>query len=93
PLMYAIQHEMAVKPADFFIRRTGSLLFHIDWTRKWKLPVIDYMAAVLGWSEQQTLEYTKELDEELVSATQPAASDQSAPAPILQNSSKTKLTS
>lgn len=93
PLMYAIQHEMAAKPADFFIRRTGSLLFHIDWTRKWKLPVIDYMATVLGWSEQQTLEYTKELDEELVSATQPAASDQSAPAPLLQNSSKTKLTS
>ena len=57
------------------------------------MPVIDYMARVLGWSEQQTHEYTKELDEELVSATQPAASDRSAPAPIPQNPSTTKLSS
>lgn len=29
-LMYAIEHEMVVKPVDFFIRRTGAVYFHID---------------------------------------------------------------
>ncbi|SEK22447.1 homodimeric glycerol 3-phosphate dehydrogenase (quinone) [Paenibacillus sp. cl141a] len=93
PLMYAIEREMASKPADFFIRRTGSLLFHIDWTRKWKVPVINYMATVLGWSEQQRTEYTRELDEELALATQPAANEPPAQAPISPNASKAKLSS
>lgn len=93
PLMYAIQFELASKPADFFIRRTGSLLFHIDWTRKWKEPVIDYMASVLAWNEQQRMEYARELEEELASATQPVAQEPPAQTPLSQGSAQEKLSS
>ena len=62
PLLYAIHHEMAVRPADFFIRRTGALLFDFDWVEKWKSPVIDYMKEHLGWSIEQTERYIRELE-------------------------------
>ncbi|KOP67557.1 glycerol-3-phosphate dehydrogenase [Bacillus sp. FJAT-18019] len=93
PLMYAIEQEMASKPVDFFIRRTGSLLFDIEWTRKWKQPVIDYMAAELSWSDVQKAEYTRELDEELASATQPAAHEPSAAPSVSKSYSDKKLSS
>ncbi len=93
PLMYAIQYELASKPTDFFIRRTGSLLFNIQWTRKWKEPVMDYMASVLAWSEQQRTEYARELDGELASATQPIAQEQSASASLSQDSTQEKRSS
>ncbi|KZS43836.1 glycerol-3-phosphate dehydrogenase [Paenibacillus glucanolyticus] len=93
PLMYAIQYELASKPTDFFIRRTGSLLFNIQWTRKWKEPVMDYMASVLAWSEQQRTEYARELDEELASATQPIAQEQSEAVSLSQDSTQEKLSS
>ncbi|MGY5344617.1 glycerol-3-phosphate dehydrogenase/oxidase [Paenibacillus glucanolyticus] len=93
PLMYAIQYELASKPTDFFIRRTGSLLFNIQWTRKWKEPVMDYMASVLAWSEQQKTEYARELDEELASATQPIAQEQSEAVSLSQDSTQEKLSS
>lgn len=57
------------------------------------MPVINYMATVLGWSEQQRTEYTRELDEELASAAQPAANESPAQAPIPPNASKAKLSS
>ncbi|WP_106766173.1 glycerol-3-phosphate dehydrogenase/oxidase [Paenibacillus faecalis] len=75
PLIYAIHHEMAVKPVDFFIRRTGSLLFNIEWTLKWKEPVIQYMASVLGWSEEQKETFAGELEKEITEATRPAESE------------------
>ena len=77
PLRYAIEHEMAVKPVDFFIRRTGSLLFNIEWTRRWKGPVIDYMASLLGWSNDEKEMYTLELQEELARAEHAAPSEES----------------
>jgi glycerol-3-phosphate dehydrogenase len=70
-LVYAIEEEMTVKPVDYFIRRTGALLFHIDWVRRWKNPVIDYMANALNWTEEQKQAYSKELDQALHDATVP----------------------
>lgn len=55
--------------------------------------MINYMATVLGWSEQQRTEYARELDEELASAAQPAANESPAQAPIPPNASKAKLSS
>ncbi|WP_433944790.1 glycerol-3-phosphate dehydrogenase/oxidase [Paenibacillus sp. SN-8-1] len=71
PLRYALEEEMAVTPADFFIRRTGALLFHIDWVRKWKAPVIGYMAEALGWMPEQRSQYAKELEMYLYDAVVP----------------------
>lgn len=70
-LRYAIEQEMAVKPADFFIRRTGDLFFRIAEVRKWKEPVIAAMADQLGWSEEQRSVYTAELLRKLAEAVQP----------------------
>ncbi|NMO96523.1 glycerol-3-phosphate dehydrogenase/oxidase [Paenibacillus lemnae] len=65
PLLYAITQEMAAKPVDFFIRRTGSLLFNIDWTLQWEKPVTLCMASMLGWSEKQKISYREELEREI----------------------------
>ncbi|MCR8842075.1 glycerol-3-phosphate dehydrogenase/oxidase [Paenibacillus sp. SC116] len=71
PLVYAMQHEMTVKPDDFFVRRTGAVFFNIAWVRRWKQPVIDYMAAAQGWTEEQKVRYTEELEQSLERAVTP----------------------
>ncbi|TWT03717.1 glycerol-3-phosphate dehydrogenase/oxidase [Planomicrobium sp. CPCC 101079] len=70
-LRYAIEFEAAYKPADFFVRRTGAVLFEIDWVYAWKKAVIAYMAAVFGWSNDQASAYANELDGLLYEATHP----------------------
>ncbi|WAA13889.1 glycerol-3-phosphate dehydrogenase/oxidase [Fervidibacillus halotolerans] len=67
-LMYAMEHEMIVHPSDFFIRRTGALYFQIDWVRKWKDQVIQFMAKQFHWTDEQTERYKKEFEEELTYA-------------------------
>ncbi|MBP2002314.1 glycerol-3-phosphate dehydrogenase [Paenibacillus shirakamiensis] len=71
PLMYAIDEEMAWKPSDFFIRRTGALYFDRDWVHKWKNPVTEYMARTLKWTPAQASAYRYELDQLLEQAVQP----------------------
>jgi len=68
-LLYAIYEEMAVKPVDFFIRRTGKLLFDISVVMKWKDEVVSYMASLFGWSEEERNSYMEELDFEILYAT------------------------
>ncbi|GGH30160.1 glycerol-3-phosphate dehydrogenase/oxidase [Paenibacillus segetis] len=71
PLLYAINEEMAVTPVDFFVRRTGALLFNIAWVEKWKEPVIEYMANYLNWTAETRSKYTTELELALQEATVP----------------------
>ena len=33
-LQYALRYELAYKPVDFFVRRTGGLFFHYEWVKK-----------------------------------------------------------
>ncbi|CAM4500437.1 glycerol-3-phosphate dehydrogenase [Paenibacillus endophyticus] len=70
-LRYAIEAEMAVKPVDFFIRRTGDLFFRIDHVKQWKEAAMSAMAELLGWSEEQHAVYSAELEEKLVEAVEP----------------------
>lgn len=70
-LMYAIEHEMVVKPVDFFIRRTGAVYFHIDMVETWKEPVLHWMAQHYGWDENEMKQYRKELDDEIQKARFP----------------------
>ncbi|WP_337191344.1 glycerol-3-phosphate dehydrogenase/oxidase [Virgibacillus salexigens] len=72
-LLYAIKHEAAYKPADFFIRRTGALFFDIEWVRSHKDNVIDYMAQTLNWTDDQKEVFTKQLDDLMYDATHPVA--------------------
>jgi glycerol-3-phosphate dehydrogenase len=70
-LRYALEYELAYKPVDFFIRRTGALFFNINWVQSHKEATIAYMAKVFNWSDDQVQEYTKELDKLLYEATHP----------------------
>lgn len=73
-LRYALEEELTYKPVDFFIRRTGALFFDINWVRQHKENVITYMAKVLHWSDQQSKEYTDELNQLLQEAVEPVPS-------------------
>lgn len=68
-LMYAIHYEMAVKPVDFFIRRTGKLLFNIATVYEWKDRVISEMSSIFNWTETERLKYEEELNQEILCAT------------------------
>lgn len=70
-IVYAIEEEMAVKPADFFIRRTGALFFNIQWVHEWKQAVFDFMSDDLGWTEQKKKMYLEELETLLKDAVIP----------------------
>lgn len=68
-LKYAIEQEMAVKPVDFFIRRTGALFFNIHWVHKWKEEVGSFMAKELNWTKKEMGEYEAQLEQELREST------------------------
>jgi glycerol-3-phosphate dehydrogenase len=70
-LIYSIEKEMTVKPADFFIRRTGALFFNITFVEEWKEPVIAYMTERFGWSAEQAHKYREELNVNLSEAVVP----------------------
>lgn len=70
-LLYAIRYEMAVKPVDFFIRRTGSVFFDIKWAKKWKEPVVATMAEIFHWDEETKESYMEELEKEITDAERP----------------------
>lgn len=61
-VMYAIEEEMTVKPSDFFIRRTGALLFNMAWVNQWKVKATDLMAHELHWTNDQLEHYRNELE-------------------------------
>lgn len=60
-LHYALEHEMAATPVDFFNRRTGSILFDIHTVKTYKENVIQYMKDYFNWNEDITNEYELEL--------------------------------
>lgn len=66
---YAIEDEMALTPADFFVRRTGDLFFHIADVVRYKESVLEFMACELDYSEEQKTRYRNELNEEIERAT------------------------
>lgn len=70
-LLYAIEQELAYKPVDFFIRRTGALFFHINWVEKNKEAVIKYMSKRFHWTEEQASKYSSELEKQLEEAKVP----------------------
>ncbi|MBW4840164.1 MAG: glycerol-3-phosphate dehydrogenase/oxidase [Paenibacillaceae bacterium] len=71
PLRYALEEEMAMTPVDFFVRRTGALLFDIAWVRRWKEPVVAEMARYFGWPEDVMRQLQEELDQALEEAVLP----------------------
>lgn len=70
-LIYAINYELAYKPVDFFIRRTGALFFDREWVVNHHSNVILYLTKVFQWSKEQKERYTAELDQLLKEAITP----------------------
>lgn len=70
-VVYAVQEEMAVKPVDFFIRRTGRLYFDINWVQLYKEPVMRVMKNLLNWDEETYRAYQLELEKEIHDAVIP----------------------
>lgn len=71
-LLYAIRYEMACKPVDFWIRRSGSLLFDRSRVLRWKDGVHRYMAELFGWPSGVGAAYAEELERELRLAVTPS---------------------
>lgn len=80
PLVYAMDYEMTAKPVDFFVRRRGAVFFNIHWVYEWKEAVINYMAAKLGWSKEEQMKYTAELEKALTDAVIPVDQQEQAAA-------------
>jgi glycerol-3-phosphate dehydrogenase len=68
-VMYGINEEMTVTPSDFFNRRTGALLFNMQWVNQWKVKVTELMANELKWSKDQLEKYRNELEIFIFQAT------------------------
>lgn len=60
-ILYAIHHEMAMTPSDYFIRRKGNLYFAIDEVEQYQVAVTDYMAQLLSYSELEKNTFLEEL--------------------------------
>lgn len=71
-LAYAVSEESAVKPEDFWIRRTGKLLFDIGYVREWEDAVHAGMAELCDWDEARSREYRMGTQRCLSQANSPA---------------------
>jgi glycerol-3-phosphate dehydrogenase len=60
-LTYCVENELCLTPSDFLIRRTGSLYFDIDTVRKWGGAVVKEMQNILGWTDELTERFAKDL--------------------------------
>lgn len=64
-LHYAMRYELALRPSDFFLRRTNHMLFMRDSLEGLIAPVIKEMAAYYEWSETEKVAAEAELRETL----------------------------
>lgn len=62
-LLYGLEYESVMTPIDFFLRRTGILLFEAKKMDQWKELVTDYMASYFNWDEQTRIKQQKDLEE------------------------------
>lgn len=69
-LRYGLQEEMAVTLSDFLIRRTGVLLFERASIGRLYPLLLEEMAHILQWNEQQTQMFLQDFEDEYFSAVQ-----------------------
>lgn len=68
-VQYCVEEEMAVNAADFLIRRTGLLYFDRERAEEIAIDVIEIMAELLDWSEQDIVDQKLQLAKEWELAT------------------------
>lgn len=64
---FAIAHEMALNPLDFFIRRTGRLYFDIDSVRSYKNAVMYEFQKAFAYTDADMASFSERLEAELES--------------------------
>ena len=62
-LNYAMDEEMTLTPADYFVRRTNNLLFMRDTLDELIEPVITMMSARFNWTPGEKASYEQELNQ------------------------------
>jgi len=62
-LRYSVNEEMALNPVDYLLRRTNAILFHADTLGDLKEPVINEMARLLDWSDDEKAAQTEHLNQ------------------------------
>ncbi|QOR68879.1 glycerol-3-phosphate dehydrogenase/oxidase [Cytobacillus suaedae] len=67
-LIYGIEHEMVVKPSDFYIRRTGALYFDLSLVEQSKEKVLTFMSNYFRWSLKETEVHKLELEQQIKNA-------------------------
>jgi glycerol-3-phosphate dehydrogenase len=60
-LVYSMEHEMCLSPADFFIRRTGALYFDPEFVKHWKNAVTEFMAYHLSYNTGLKQKFSNDL--------------------------------
>lgn len=73
-LLYAVEEEMCVTTVDFWLRRTGMLLFDRPGVLRWKDAVSAVLVEQLGCSDAQKEAHDRELERELEAAVKPSVS-------------------
>jgi glycerol-3-phosphate dehydrogenase len=68
-LWYCVNFEMVALALDFFERRTGRMYFDVPSIEKLKVPVVDEMARLLAWSDDQKSGQLQILNEKLAEVT------------------------
>ena len=62
-VIYGILHEMVIKPADFFVRRSGKLYFEIEDVVKYRSGVERLLQDTLSYDDETRNQFSRELDE------------------------------
>lgn len=62
-VIYGILHEMVIKPADFFVRRSGKLYFEIEDVLKYRSGVEQLLQDTLSYDDETRNQFSRELDE------------------------------
>lgn len=63
-MKYCIEHEAVIKPGDLLLRRTGRLLFGPQTTDENIQALVDTMAAIMGWSDEEKAERISHFESE-----------------------------
>lgn len=67
-LLYAVEKEMVIKPADFYVRRSSMLYFYRPEISSHRIKNDLFFSKIVGYSESQFKQYQKEFELEFNSA-------------------------
>ncbi|MGN7402671.1 glycerol-3-phosphate dehydrogenase/oxidase [Cytobacillus praedii] len=65
-IQYSVHYEMTMTASDFFVRRTGAMLFNIEWVKKWRQPIMKEFESIFKWEKEFAERNNKELGKMLM---------------------------